>query len=85
MTKKRYFKEDFYDECAIKKEDTIIAIVDSSSNARKICNELNALHEENVILKKIVEEDDILMKSLLSAYCNEKWEDFCKNYGVDFE
>lgn len=46
MTEKRYFKEDFYNEYAIKKQDTIIAIVDSGSNARRICNELNALHEE---------------------------------------
>ncbi len=54
MTEKRYFKEDFYNEYAIKKEDTIIAIVDSGSNARRICDELNALHEENEQLKESV-------------------------------
>ena len=51
MTKK-YVKENFYDEYAIKKEDTIIAIVDSGTNARKICNELNALNNENKQLKQ---------------------------------
>ena len=57
MTEKRYFKEDFYDEYAIKKEDIIIAIVDSGSNANKICDELNALHEENEQLRKEKECD----------------------------
>lgn len=47
-----YYKENIYNEYAIKKEDRIIAIVDSGSNARKICNELNELNNENEILKK---------------------------------
>ena len=54
MTEKRYFKEDFCDEYAIKKEDTIIAIVDSGTNARKICDELNTLHDENEQLRKLL-------------------------------
>ena len=57
---KRYFKEDFYNEYAIKKEDIIIAVVDSGSNARRICNELNALYEENEQLKQFI--DDLTTK-----------------------
>lgn len=51
MIEKQYFKENFYDEYAIKKKDTIIAIVDSGTNARKICDELNTLYNENEQLK----------------------------------
>ena len=46
---------------------------------------LNELHEENIILKKVIGENDDLIRSFLSAYCNRKWEDFCKRYGVDFD
>ena len=60
---KRYYKENFYDEYAIKKEDTLIAIVDSGSNAKKICDELNELHErihelekENITIKNTIKE-----------------------------
>lgn len=73
MTKKQYVKENFYDEYAIKKEDTIIAIVDSGTNARKICNELNALAEENKQLKQdntslmhLLENQSIIIQELHS-------------------
>ena len=66
MTEKRYVKENFYDEYAIKKEDTIIAIVDSGTNARKICNELNTLHEENEQLKKDLKS----YQSMVEQYIN---------------
>jgi hypothetical protein len=52
MTEKQYFKEDFQDEYAIKKEDTIIAIVDSGSNAKRICDELNMLNDECIELRE---------------------------------
>lgn len=60
-------------------------LFDWFNDSDEIVDLLNELHEENVILKKIIDEDDVLMKSLLSAYYNKKWEDFCKNYGVDFD
>ena len=75
MTKKRYFKEDFYDEYAIKKEDTIIAIVDSGTNARKICDELNSFYEENQQYK-------ILIKSLKEQ--NQKLKLRLKDLGVEY-
>ena len=52
----KYYKENFYDEYAIKKEDIIIAIVDSGSNARKICDELNNLYEDIIFLKRFIEK-----------------------------
>ena len=62
-----YYKENFYNEYAIKKEDTIIAIVDSGSNARKICDELNALHEENNLYKEDVERQKADKKLLIET------------------
>lgn len=53
MAEKRYFKENFLDEYAIKKEDIIIAVVDSGSNANRICDELNALNDEKENWKSI--------------------------------
>ncbi len=75
MTEKRYFKEDFHDEYAIKKEDIIIAIVDSGSNARKICDELNQLHEKNY-------QYEILVKSLKEQ--NQKLKLRLKDLGVEY-
>ena len=60
-----YYKENFYDEYSIKKRDTIIAIVDSGSNANKICDELNTLHEENIQLRKLLDIGETNAKSIL--------------------
>ena len=57
-----YYKEDFYDEYAIKKGDTTIAIVDSGSNARKIVECLNNLHEEKEYLQTRVQMLEGVMK-----------------------
>lgn len=40
-----YFVEKFYNEYALKKEDTIIAVIDSGTNARKVCDLLNDQEE----------------------------------------
>lgn len=89
MTEKRYFKEDFHDEYAIKKEDIIIAVVDSGSNAWKICGELNALNDENEELKeenielkhdnkrlvKFIKSKGFFLKDYLDWLKEEVWND----------
>lgn len=69
-----YYKENFYDEYSIKKGDIIIAIVDSGSNANKICNELNTLHEENIQLRKLLDIGETNAKSILDVL-NEQEKD----------
>ena len=69
-----YYKENFYDEYSIKKRDTIIAIVDSGSNANKICDELNTLHEENIQLRKLLDIGETNAKSILDVL-NEQEKD----------
>ena len=54
-------------------------------NSSQVIYELNALHEENQALKKAVDEADDLIKSHLSTHYNRKWENYCKNIGVDLE
>ena len=46
-----YYIEKFYDEYSINKDGMIVAIVDSGSNARKVCDLLNELEKENAILR----------------------------------
>ena len=67
-----YFVEKFYDEYAIKQEDTIIAVLDSSTNAKKVCDLLNEQEER---IQKLEQEKeswksstchDINLKSMLS-------------------
>lgn len=41
-----YSVEKFYGEYALKKEDSIIAVVDSGTNARKVCDLLNEQEKE---------------------------------------
>ena len=36
-----YSVEKFYNEYALKKEDSIIAVIDTGTNARKVCDLLN--------------------------------------------
>jgi hypothetical protein len=45
-----YFIEKFYNEYALKKEDTIIAIIDSGTNAKKVCDLLNEQDEQIQLL-----------------------------------
>ena len=40
-----YSVEKFYNEYALKKEDTIIAVIDTGTNARKVCDLLNEQEE----------------------------------------
>ena len=49
-TMTEYYMEELYDEYAIKKEDTIIAVIDSGSNARRICKLLN---EQEAIIQDL--------------------------------
>ena len=48
-----YSVEKFYSEYALKKEDSIIAVVDSGTNARKICDLLN---EQEAEIKRLEDE-----------------------------
>lgn len=65
-----YSVEKFYGEYALKKEDIIIAVLDSGTNARKVCDLLNKkdekiseLEKENEELKqRIKEETDRVIK-----------------------
>ncbi len=63
-----YYKEDFYNEYAIKKGDTTIAIVDSGSNARRIVECLNNLHKQIKQLKQSgaklgIQNDGLIMEN----------------------
>ena len=49
----KYVMEKFYNEYSIKKDDKILAVVDSGTNARKICEELNNQEETIANLKEI--------------------------------
>ena len=49
----KYVMEKFYNEYSIKKDDKILAVVDSGTNARKICKELNNQEETIDNLKEI--------------------------------
>ena len=77
-----YYKENFYDEYSIKKGDIIIAIVDSGSNANKICDLLNELHEEKEQLKSNNKQYEILVKSLKDE--NQKLRLRLKDLGVEY-
>ena len=50
-----YSVEKFYGEYAIKQEDNIIAVLDSGTNARKVCDLLNEQDERIETLKEDVE------------------------------
>lgn len=51
-----YSVEKFYDEYALKKEDIIIVVIDSGTNARKICKLLNEQEERIRELQQLVED-----------------------------
>ena len=44
---------------------------------------LTMLKEENIRLKQAVDEADDLIKSHLTPHYNRKWENYCKNIGVE--
>ena len=48
-----YSVEKFYDEYALKKEDMIIVVIDSGTNARKVCDLLN---EQEKTIKHLTDE-----------------------------
>lgn len=58
-----YSVEKFYNEYAIKQEDTIVAVIDSGTNARKVCDLLN---EQDKRIKELEEENKQLKKELES-------------------
>lgn len=45
-----YVVEKFYDEYCIKKDDVILAVIDTGTNARKICKVLNSQEEQQQLL-----------------------------------
>ena len=51
-----YSVEKFYNEYAIKQEDTIVAVIDSGTNARKVCDLLN---EQDKTIKELKQDNDI--------------------------
>lgn len=74
-----YSVEKFFDEYALKKEDTIIVVIDSGTNAKKICNLLNEQEEELKILRR----DKLELEKILSFNdeysLSGKWN---KNLGI---
>ena len=48
-----YSVEKFFDEYALKKEDMIIVVIDSGTNARKVCDLLN---EQEKTIKHLTDE-----------------------------
>lgn len=68
-----YSVEKFYGEYALKKEDSIIAVIDSGTNARKVCDLLNEQDKEIKNLKKALWEAE-------TRYIEEKNE-----FSIDVE
>lgn len=54
-----YSVEKFYNEYALKKEDSIIAVIDSGTNARKVCDLLNEQEER---IKELQQTIDTIAK-----------------------
>ena len=52
---------------------------------RKCWNDNSKLVTENRILKECLDEADDLIKSHLSSHYNRKWENYCKNNGLDLK
>ena len=59
-----YSVEKFYSEYALKKEDTIIAVIDSGTNARKVCDLLNEQDTEIQRLKLIINGLNYALKNI---------------------
>lgn len=54
----------FYSEYALKKEDSIIAVIDSGTNARKVCDRLN---EQDKLIRKLRAEVEVHKHPLFST------------------
>lgn len=59
-----YSVEKFYSEYALKKEDSIIAVIDSGTNARKVCDLLNEQDTEIQRLKLIINGLNYALKNI---------------------
>ena len=59
-----YSVEKFYSEYALKKGDTIIAVIDSGTNARKVCDLLNEQDTEIQRLKLIINGLNYALKNI---------------------
>ena len=59
-----YSVEKFYNEYALKKEDSIIAVLDSGTNARKVCDLLNEQDTEIQRLKLIINGLNYALKNI---------------------
>ena len=59
-----YSVEKFYNEYALKKEDSIIAVIDSGTNARKVCDLLNEQEKEIQRLKLIIDGLNYALKNI---------------------
>ena len=68
-----YSVEKFYSEYALKKEDSIIAVIDSGTNARKVCDLLN---EQDERIKELEKENRGLQFKIIDML------DFVKEKGT---
>ena len=59
-----YSVEKFYNEYALKKEDSIIAVIDSGTNARKVCDKLNEQEKEIQRLKLSINGLNYALKNI---------------------
>ena len=59
-----YSVEKFYNEYALKKEDSIIAVIDTGTNARKVCDLLNEQEER---IKELGEENASMKGRIINA------------------
>ena len=62
-----------------------INIFNISEAFRKCWNDNGKLVSENRILKECLDEADDLIKSHLSNHYNRKWENYCKNKGLNLK
>lgn len=78
MNMNKYYVEKFYDEYALKKENTIIAVIDTGTNTRKVCDLLNKQEERINELElenaKIYKELNYLQDSISNAIKHQKTE-----------
>ena len=62
-----------------------VHILLTDDERRKASNHIKKLEKEIEVLKECLDEADDLIKSHLSSHYNRKWENYCKNKGLNLK
>lgn len=69
-----YSVEKFYNEYALKKEDTIIAVIDTGINTRKVCDLLNEQSKQIAELKERNQRQYNRLKEITDLMFKRDWK-----------